>query len=129
LAEKLRVSLGSIPPEWASAVRKLRDEGLARITDGTAFPTSATFNYVKTLKLRGTGAVVSLYHGDRKIGERELPVALYDVYPRAIYYSNKRTFVVKSLDLDKLRADLEFAGEVGYYTRPMYSLHLEEVHP
>jgi DEAD/DEAH box helicase domain-containing protein len=129
LAEKLRVSLSSIPPEWASAIRKLGDEGLARITDGTAFPTSATFGYVRTLKLRGTGPVVSLYHGDRKIGERELPVALYDVYPRAIYYSNKRTFVVKSLDLDKLRADLEFAGEVGYYTRPMYSLHLEEVHP
>jgi DEAD/DEAH box helicase domain-containing protein len=129
LAERVRLNLKSLPPEWAQALKKLESQGLARIQGEFAYSTPATIAYVRTLRLRGTGPVVSLYHGDKKIGERELPVALYDVYPKAIYYSNKKTFVVKSVDLDKLTAKLEVAGEVDYYTRPMYSLHLEEVHP
>ena len=129
LAERQRLRLSDLPPNWASALRKLAEGGLAVLKGDYAFPTQATYAFVRSSRLRGTGPMITLYHGDRKVAERELPVALYDVYPKAIYYANKRAYVVKSVDLDSLKAQLEVAGEPNYYTRPIYSLHLQEVHP
>ncbi|AFA38718.1 Distinct helicase family with a unique C-terminal domain including a metal-binding cysteine cluster [Pyrobaculum oguniense TE7] len=60
------------------------------------------------LSLRGSPHVVKIRTADgRTIGERELPLALYELHPEAIYMHGGRTYVSKTLDLEKRVAVVE----------------------
>jgi DEAD/DEAH box helicase domain-containing protein len=61
-----------------------------------------------SLSLRGSPHVVKIKTTDgRVIGERELPLALYELHPEAIYMHGGRTYVSKELDLTKRVAVVE----------------------
>lgn len=61
-----------------------------------------------SLSLRGSPHVVKIKTTDgRVIGERELPLALYELHPEAIYMHGGRTYVSKELNLTKRVAVVE----------------------
>lgn len=60
------------------------------------------------LSLRGSPHVVKIKTTDGEvIGERELPLALYELHPEAIYMHGGKTYLSKSLDVEKKVAIVE----------------------
>ncbi|MCG2909597.1 MAG: DEAD/DEAH box helicase [Stygiolobus sp.] len=126
LAEKGRVKLDNVPPLWVKAYKELSKDGLVTIVNNFVIPNNKLFTFVKQTRIRSTGPMVKLYDESGKyVGERELPVALYDIYPNSVYLVSKRNYIVKKLEIDKLRAELKRINEdLQYYTKPIYSTHL-----
>ncbi len=84
--------------------------------------------YIEARGLRNTGPMARLYHGARRIGEREMPMALYDLHPGAVYYHGGKVYLSASFDLDTLRVDLRPLPEgVSFYTKPLYDIDVREV--
>ncbi|AHC50783.1 DEAD/DEAH box helicase [Sulfolobus acidocaldarius SUSAZ] len=127
LAEKGSLRLGrAIPKAWVKAYEELEKDGKVKIGDNIVSALPPLYSYVRSTYLRSTGPMVGLYDKDgNKLGERELPVALYDIYPQAIYFISKKNYVVEDLKLDSLRATLRrVRDDLSYYTKPVYSTHL-----
>lgn len=121
IVEKGKVKISSLPKLWQKALQKLP----VKITPDYVYSTPELIRYVKSTSLRSTGPIVKIYDGDRKVGERELPVALYDLYPEAVYLISKRTYIVEKIDLNTLTAKVKSVNEdLPYYTKPLYSTHL-----
>ncbi|BAN89625.1 DEAD/DEAH box helicase [Aeropyrum camini] len=80
--------------------------------------------------LRGTGPRVRIVdeHG-RVLGYRELPQALYDLHPGAVYYHGGRTLLSLALNLDSMVALARGVSGVSYYTKPLYTVDLRDVVP
>ncbi len=82
------------------------------------------------LSLRGSPQVVKIKTKDgRVIGHRELPLALYELHPEAIYIHGGLAYLVKSLDLEKKVAHVEPIGAEDLTTQALEDMepHLEEV--
>ncbi|MEM4897422.1 MAG: DEAD/DEAH box helicase [Pyrobaculum sp.] len=81
---------------------------------------------LKTLSLRGSPHVVKIKtKGGEVIGERELPLALYELHPEAIYMHGGRTYVSKSLDLDRKVAVVEEVDTEDLVTQPLEDMEPE----
>ncbi|AAY79697.1 DEAD/DEAH box helicase [Sulfolobus acidocaldarius] len=127
LAEKGSLRLGRvIPKAWVKAYEELVKDGKVKIENNVVSALPPLYSYVRSTYLRSTGPIVGLYDRDgNRLGERELPVALYDIYPQAIYFISKRNYIVEDVKLDSLRATLRRAkDDLSYYTKPVYSTHL-----
>ncbi len=68
---------------------------------------------LELLNMRGTPHVVKIKSGDRVIGHRELPMALSELHPGAVYMHGGETYRSKSLDLEKKIAIVE-REELGH---------------
>ncbi|MEM0341054.1 MAG: DEAD/DEAH box helicase [Acidilobaceae archaeon] len=75
--------------------------------------------------LRSTGFMVSIVdENEKKIGYRELPQALYELHPGAIYYHMGKPYVSESLDLDTLRAKVRrIPSDIQIYTKALYDVY------
>lgn len=126
VAEHKMVKLDEFPPLWVKALKLLETEGKVKIINGVAYATKETIRYVSGTSLRSTGPRVIIYdENKKKIGERELPVALYDLYPNAVYLVAKKTYVVESINLESLIAITKKVNDdLPYYTRPLYDVDL-----
>jgi DEAD/DEAH box helicase domain-containing protein len=128
LVEKHRIFLGDLPYLWKKAYEILNLNGIIKIVNDYAYATPNTKKFVASSSLRSIGPIVRIYdENNKKIGERELPVALHDLYPYAVYLISKKTYIVKELNLDNLTAKVKkINGELTYYTKPLYSMDLLE---
>ena len=63
----------------------------------------------------------------RVIGERELPLALYELHPEAIYMHGGRTYLSKSLDLDRRVAVVEPTDAEDLVTQALEDMEPELV--
>lgn len=126
LTEYKVVKIDDLPPLWIKALKLLEQEGKVKIVNGVAYVTKETVKYMKSTSLRSTGPIVTIYDKNkRKLGERELPVALYDLYPNAIYLVSKKTYIVDNIDINSLTAIVEKAEkDLPYYTKPLYDVDL-----
>ncbi|MGC9130993.1 MAG: DEAD/DEAH box helicase [Pyrobaculum sp.] len=80
------------------------------------------------LSLRGSPHVVKIKTGDgRVLGERELPLALYELHPEAIYMHGGRTYVSRSLDLGRRVAVVELADAEDLMTQALEDMEPEIV--
>ncbi|MFN4046389.1 MAG: Zn-binding domain-containing protein, partial [Acidilobaceae archaeon] len=80
--------------------------------------------------LRSTGHIIRIYDGREEIGFRELPEALYDLHPGAIYYHASKPYMSIDLDLEAGKAFVrEIPGSISYYTRPLYTVDVEAIKP
>jgi DEAD/DEAH box helicase domain-containing protein len=123
--ERGRVKLSEVDPQWRKGALELERSGIIRVFNEVAYPTSELIKFLKSSSLRYSGPVVKVIHGKKVIGERELPVALYDLYPGAIYMNAGRTYRVSSLDLGSLRAEVErMSDDTDYYTKPLYDVEV-----
>ncbi|MEM0131848.1 MAG: DEAD/DEAH box helicase [Saccharolobus sp.] len=127
LVEKYKISLDSVPKIWQKAYAILQNENKVRIDKGYVYATPETKKYVASTSLRGIGPTLRIYYEDKKIGTRELPAALYDLYPNAVYFISKKTYIVKEVNLQTLVAKLKkIDTSLTYYTKPLYSMDLLE---
>ncbi|ARM74921.1 DEAD/DEAH box helicase [Acidianus manzaensis] len=126
LLEKKMIKIDHLPPLWIKALKILENEGKLSIVNGVAYATRETKRYVASTSLRSTGPIIRIYDKDKKkIGERELPIALYDLYPNAVYLVSKRTYIVDEIDLNTFTAKVEKVDkELPYYTKPLYDVEL-----
>jgi len=99
----------------------LKDGALIEINN-TYFANGAVFNKYFTRNIRGSDKIVRVIHKEKTIDEREALIAIRELHPGAIYVCRGRKYIVKSLDLETLRAEVEEAGPEyeDLYTRPLY---------
>ncbi|AWR96440.1 DEAD/DEAH box helicase [Acidianus sulfidivorans JP7] len=126
LMEKKILKMDNLPPLWIKAIKILENEGKLSIVNGIVYTTKETRRYVASSSLRSTGPIVRIYdENKKKVGERELPVALYDLYPNAVYLVSKRNYIVNEIDLNIFTAKVEKVDkDLPYYTKPLYDVDL-----
>lgn len=132
LLERGLVRLGSVSEPLRSALIQLASIGAARrVGDNTILPDWEKLKHiVRSSSLRSAGPQVSIYEDNRKIGYRELPQAMYDLYPGAIYYSAGKTYLAVELDISSFKAKVRrVGGEVNFYTKPLYTVDVEAISP
>jgi len=130
LLEKQKLDLTSLSKIWRRALEELYKEGKVRIRGSFAYANLDTLNFVKNTSLRNLGPIVRIIEGDKKIGERNLPEALLDLYPNAIYLISKKVYFVEKLDLSTLTARVRKVSEdIDYYTKPIYYIDLINFKP
>ncbi|BBG24691.1 DEAD/DEAH box helicase [Sulfuracidifex tepidarius] len=126
LLERKVLSEERLPDIWKRALPELECEGYLKRNNGFIFPTHLTKTKFLESSLRSSGKIIEAFDGKRKVGERELPVALYEFYPGGYYLASKRSYRVKILDLDKMRAELEESKITDFYTKPIYTVDIKE---
>ena len=105
-----------------SIVRELETEGgLIRVESGW-IANGAMFAKYFSRNIRGIDIQIEVYCDGRKIDEREILLAIKELYPGAIYLNRGVKYLVRSLDLSKRRAVVVRAPrDYEYlYTRPLY---------
>lgn len=117
----------AIPPAWREAVLKLEAEGLLLARGASYYPSREAWRLISQKGLRGAGPEVEIYRGEKLIGSRELPMALHDLHPEAVYLHQGVVYEVERLDLKRLKAYVKPVGELPYYTRPLYEVEVEEL--
>ncbi len=120
----------SLPREMGRVVDEIIALGLAKRLGGKLYPNwKAAKAYLDSQEgLRSSGPRVAIYDGSEEIGYREMPSALYDLYPGAIYYHAGRAYVSLELDLEKYRAKVrKLDGDVGFYTKPLYTVDVTDI--
>jgi len=129
LAEKFRVNLDRLPELWRRAYSVLNEEGIVKIMNSHVYATHNTRKFVSSTSLRSIGPIIRIYEKDKKMGERELPQALHDLYPNAVYLISKKTYLVEELNLNSLVAKVKRVNnDLPYYTKPLYTMDLLEFH-
>ena len=121
-----------LPLEFRAAAKELEAIGVLRRINSKLYPDwRRAREYLEARRsLRAAGLQVRIVESGRIIGYREMPQALYDLYPGAIYYHAGRTMVSLKLDLAAMRAEVrEVGAQVGIYTKPLYKVDLIEVAP
>ncbi|MEB3817012.1 MAG: DEAD/DEAH box helicase [Desulfurococcales archaeon] len=125
-----------LPDPMQEALEELAREGAARLVERRYYPDwRRVRGIVENSSIRSSGPMVRIYDisRDRRgvlIGYRELPQALYDLYPGAIYYHGGRGMVSVRLDVNALRADVRpLGGDVGFYTKPFYTVDVVALKP
>ncbi len=129
------VKISSLPRELASVAEDLVLLGLARKAGDILYPnwSKARAFLEKQGGLRTVGPQVSIIEDGakrRRIGYRQMPQALYDLYPGAIYYHGGKSYLAVSLDLDKMEAVVRKLGaDVNFYTKPFYTVDVLDIIP
>lgn len=129
--EKQRVPLPKFPEVYKKALNELEKDGIVKITKDFVYPTEKTREFILKSSIRGIGPSVKIFtEKGEKIGERQLPEALYDLYPDAIYLASKKTYKVLSIDVKSLEAKVtRINDDINYYTKPLYEVQLLEFKP
>lgn len=83
------------------------------------------------LRYTGPPVMIVALEGERKrkIGFREMPMALLELYPGAIYYHAGTPYVVTRLELGEYVAYVRRLKEADRYTKPLYRVGIEAIEP
>ncbi len=128
------IRIRELDKHWFRAALELQSMGLAVITGNRVFPNwrRARQYFREYMSIRGSGphvVIINKASGD-PIGYRELPQAVLDLYPEAVYLSFGRIYRVISIDIDRRRALVEpLPDDTTYYTRPLYTVDLLDYKP
>lgn len=114
---------------WLDILDKLVKEGYAVKTAVGYFPVwkRARRLLLEYTSIRGSGPQVTIVEKDtgKPIGLRELPKAILDLHPNAIYLHAGRVYRSTSIDVEKKIAIVErLPDDIPYYTRPLYTTDL-----
>ena len=127
LLERGRVHLNSLPPVWRRAVELLIEHGLAYTRGYYAYPRRRlAMGFLEEYSsIRSGGPLVEIYDEatGEVLGSRELPQALLDLYPGAIYFIQTKPYISLGVDIGKRAAYVKRLDEdVNYYTKPLYTV-------
>jgi DEAD/DEAH box helicase domain-containing protein len=108
---------------FEDTANNLEKEGFLIKRNNLLFPAyQKALALLKDYDIRGSGKFVSIYHGKRKIGERNLPQAIEELHPGAIYFLAGKRYKVTSLFLKSGggKADVEpLPIKYPFYTKPL----------
>lgn len=84
------------------AVKKLQEKNLIRFTNNryVANYREAT-KFLHELSIRGVGKSIDIVLNSKKVGERNLPIALEELHDGAVYFLAGRRYMVKKLMLER----------------------------
>ncbi|MEM1928060.1 MAG: DEAD/DEAH box helicase [Acidilobaceae archaeon] len=126
LAEYGSLRDSEIPDFARGAVEDLARAGVVRLSGGRIVGSrEGILRLLRSSGLRSSGPVVSIVDERGKtIGYRELPQALYELHPGAIYYHMGRPYMSVSLDLAKLEARVRRVPDtISVYTRALHTTY------
>ena len=107
--------------EQAIAQQLLQENYLAHWNQLYLVPTKKGKDLFRTVSLRGTGEVVQILEGEKKLGDRALPMAIRELYPNAIYMHGGVDYKVINLDLEQGIAKVtKILERTNFYTRALY---------
>lgn len=121
---------GELSGYMLSVLRWLHEEGYLTRTGKFYRVTEKGRRMLEDLSLRGSPQVVKIKASDgRVLGQRELPLALYELHPEAIYMHGGATYLVKSLDISRRIASVEPIEANDLMTQALEEMepHMEEV--
>lgn len=126
-----RARAGDLPEAWRRVLGELKAMNLVREVNGYVKPMRYHARRLLNEKggLRAVGPVVSVVEAGvgSVIATRELPIALLELYPRAIYLYMGEPYIVESVDLSSSKATVrKVEADAGYYTRPLYTVDIVE---
>lgn len=127
------VDRDTLPQELVSVINEAVSLGLVKDVRGKLYPDwGKARQYIEEQGgLRSVGPRVKIMEDGRmNIGYREMPAALYDLYPGAIYYHMGRAYLSVQLDLNRMVAEVRRLGaDVNFYTKPLYTVDVVEILP
>jgi len=107
--------------EYKRILEELLKEDLLVKRGDKYFPNyREAYRSLKGYNIRGSGFNIDIYFKGKKVGERNLPIALEELHPEAIYFLGGKRYKVKSLNLSKEggKAELDIIpSNYPYYTR------------
>ncbi|MCE4599742.1 MAG: DUF1998 domain-containing protein [Desulfurococcales archaeon] len=124
--------LADILQELRSVIEELEAMDIIKLAGNRVYPNwSRARSFLEAHgSLRSAGPQVKIFEGKKEIGRREMPLALYDLYPGAIYYHAGKTYLSLKLDVTALRADVRrVGGDVSFYTKPLYTIDVASIYP
>ncbi len=126
-----RVRISDIPNEWRRVIDDLVLEHLVKRRG-----LYIVVNYLKARKffaekssIRSQGPLIEIINEETGeiVATRELPVAVLELYPGAIYFYHKTPYKVTKLDLNNKQAVIRKIGEdIEMYTRPLYTVDIAD---
>jgi len=90
--------------EYRDLIEELVKDGFLYMKNGLYYASAKARRVIRKYNIRGIGDIVRIYHNGKLIGERELPMALRELFPGAIYLHGGLKYRSKSLKI--LRAGL-----------------------
>lgn len=90
-----------VPDAFKPVVEDLLSRNLLRRTPSAFLPTREGRRLLRRYNIRGSGSRVTIYCGDQVLGERELPIAINELFPGAIYLIRGRFYRVEQLNLSR----------------------------
>ncbi len=132
LMERGFLRVNDVPHEVLGVLEEMKVLGLLSIKNGIAYPNWKKLHSYLSYhsNLRSSGPQVKIIDRGRIIGYRELPQALYDLYPGAIYYHGGKSYISTQLNLEALKAEIKPIGaQMNMYTRPLYTVDLVSIAP
>lgn len=126
LLQVWRARVIDLPEEWKRVLGDLAAEGFVKTVGEYVrpVPRRARLFLMEHGSLRASGPVVEVVDSGRGevIAYRELPVALLELYPGAIYLYTGEPYMVESIDLSSKRAYARRVSGNASYTRPLYTV-------
>lgn len=131
LYESVALSPSELGEEAKVALERLIEEGSAKREGRKIYGNPLRLAaIVKASSIRSTGAVLTIWEEQKIIGTREMPLALLDLHPGAVYYHGGTPYISLSLEVEALRARVRrVERELNFYTRPLYTTELDTVKP
>ncbi|ABN70584.1 DEAD/DEAH box helicase domain protein [Staphylothermus marinus F1] len=129
LLEQGRIRRDELKRAWLRVAERLRYERLVAWVGPYIYPNYrlARKIFMEYMSIRGSGPQVVIYDVDEKniVGYRELPQAVLDLHPDAVYLLNRRVYKSIEIDVDKKIARVKrLPDDTPYYTRPLYTVDL-----
>jgi len=109
-----------IRDEWKKVVERLEKMRLITKMGDIYMPSSNALDFFRGFNMRGIGETVKMYKGDEFIGERNLPIAIKELFPGSIIIHNGERLICKELRLDERIAILEEYPYGNEITDPLY---------
>ncbi|MFW5936115.1 MAG: DEAD/DEAH box helicase [Candidatus Hadarchaeota archaeon] len=107
--------------EWMKTLEWLSKTGLVEQEQDGYVASDETKQFLKNFSMRGIGESVKMFAGDKKVGDRILPIALKELFPGSIIIHNGRRYQSLDLDLDSKEARLEEHRYGSEVTDPLYT--------
>lgn len=106
--------------EWMDVIEWLKRKGLIVEINGLFIPSANALEFFANFNMRGIGESVRMLKDGKMIGERNLPIALKELFPGSIIIHNGQRLMSKHLDLEKKEAVLINYPHGNEITEPLY---------
>jgi len=126
-----RANISEIPVEWRRVINDLVLERVVK-TYGPYISVSyprARLYFSERTSIRLQGPLIEVIDDEKEeiLTTRELPVAVLELFPGAVYFYSKKPYRVLELDLEKKQARVKRVGEeLELYTKPLYTVDVRD---
>ncbi len=106
--------------EWKDVLKRLEEKRLITKMGDIYMVSSNVREILKSFNMRGIGESIRMYKDGEYIGERNLPIAIKELFPGSIIIHNGERLRCVELDLEEKKAILEDYPYGSEVTDPLY---------